>query len=127
MRVDLRQPKRKVPNKKTVVENLLHDHLQEAGLTGYVRNARFIEGRKFEADFWFPALKIALEVDGGVWLPKSGHTSGIGYTADRERDVEALLQGILTIRYTSDQVRNRYAINTFSRIVQARAEGGVHP
>ena len=79
-------------------------------------------GIRFQADFWFPKLKLALEVDGGVWMNKSGHTSGTGYTSDRERDVEALLQGIITVRYTSDQVRSGYAIKTFQQIFTARAQ-----
>lgn len=110
----------KPKNKKTVVENLMDRHLREAGVSGYRRNATFIEGRRYQADFWFPKERIALEVDGGVFLPKSGHTSGVGYTSDRERDVEATLQGILTVRYTSEQVRSGYAISTFLRILRDR-------
>lgn len=108
-------------NKKTVVEEAMASQLDEAGLTGYKQNSYFIKGRKFQADFWYPELRLALEVDGGVWMPRSGHTSGAGYTSDRERDVEALLQGIITVRYTSDQVRNGYAIETFKRIHANRA------
>lgn len=107
-------------NKKTVVEDLMDAQLQGAGLGGYQRNCYFIRGRKFQADFWWPEKRLALEVDGGVFMPRSGHTSGLGYTSDRERDVEALLQGIITVRYTSDQVRNGYAIETFKRIFLAR-------
>lgn len=107
-------------NKKTVVEELMASQLHDAGLAPFQQNAYFIRGRKFQADFWWPEKRIALEVDGGVWMPRSGHTSGAGYTSDRERDVEALLQGIITVRYTSDQVRNGYAISTFKRIFDLR-------
>lgn len=96
------------------------EQLDEAGLTGYQRNARFIPGRRFEADFYWPDLKLALECDGGVWLPKGGHTSGEGYTKDRERDVEALLHGIITVRYTSTHVSSGYAIDSFTRIYEGR-------
>ena len=108
-------------NKKTVVEEAMASQLHDAGLGPFLQNAYFIKGRKFQADFWWPNLRLALEVDGGVWMPRSGHTSGAGYTSDRERDVEALLQGIITVRYTSDQVRNGYAITTFKRIHAMRA------
>jgi len=106
----------KTPKKKTPVENEMAEQLRRAGLLGYRRNARFIGGRKFEADFYWPAHKIALEVDGGVWMRNSGHTSGAGYSRDRERDILALLNGILTVRYTSEQVRSGIAIASFRRI-----------
>lgn len=107
-------------NKKTPVEDLMNDQLIAAGIDGFERNVRFIPKRRFEADFYWPDLKLCLEVDGGVWLPKGGHTSGEGYTRDRERDVEALLHGILTVRYTSKQVRSGYAIDTFKQIYERR-------
>jgi very-short-patch-repair endonuclease len=108
----------KTINKKTPVENKMAEQLREAGLLGYRRNARFIEGRRFEADFYWPSRKIALEVDGGVWMRSSGHTSGAGYSRDRERDILALLNGILTVRYTSEQVRSGIAIASFRRIFE---------
>lgn len=108
--------------KKTPLEDKLDAQFQERGITGYLRNVRFIPKRKFEADFYFPELKLVVECDGGVWLPKGGHTSGAGYSSDRERDVEALLNGITTVRYTSTQVASGYAINTLERIIRDRQE-----
>jgi len=110
---------KKKPRRREV-EDLMDDHLRFAGITGYVRDTPFVTGRRFRADFWFPDARIALEVDGGVFMPKGGHTTGLGYTADRERDIEAALQGIQTLRYTSEQVRKGYAIETFAKILKAR-------
>lgn len=91
-------------NKKTEPENQLHDQFKEAGINGYKRNARFIPKRKYEADFWFADLRLAVEVDGGIYMAKGGHTSGPGYQRDRERDQLALLNGIVTARVTSNDV-----------------------
>jgi very-short-patch-repair endonuclease len=112
----------KARNKRTPIEDMMAKQLREANINSFRRNCSFIEGRRFQADFFWSRLKLALEVDGGVWMNKSGHTSGAGYTSDRERDVEALLQGILTVRYTSDQVRSGYAIETFQKIFTQRAQ-----
>lgn len=112
----------KQKNKRTPIEDAMAKALREANINSFSRNCPFIQGRRYQADFWFPRLKLALEVDGGVWMNKSGHTSGSGYTSDRERDVEALLQGIITVRYTSDQVRSGYAIKTFQQIFNARSQ-----
>ena len=115
-------------NKRTDVENIMAKQLREHGIYGYRRNARFIDGRRFQADFFFPSARLVLEVDGGVYMVRGGHTTGTGYTNDRERNVEGLLQGILTVRYTSDQVRKGYAIETFKKILAARrAEKGLAP
>jgi len=107
--------------KRTPVEDEMDRQLREAGITDFERNVKFIPGRRFEADFYWPHLKLALEVDGGIWLPKGGHTSGEGYTKDRERDIEALLHGIITVRVTSTQVNNGYAIEKFKKLYAQRA------
>lgn len=108
--------------KKTPLEDKMDEALQEAGIDGYERNVRFIPKRKFEADFYFPDLMVALECDGGVWLPKGGHTSGEGYTKDRERDMEALLHGIQTVRFTSSQINSGYAIEKFQKYLEIRKQ-----
>ena len=105
---------------RTEVEDLMCRQLRDAYINGFQRNCPFIKGRRFRADFWFPLERLALEVDGGVFLPRGGHTTGTGYTSDRERDVEALLQGILTVRYTTAQVKSGYALETFAKVLTAR-------
>ena len=117
--------KTKTPTKKTPLEDSFAAQLVARGFRGrYRRNHQFIEGRRFAADFWFPALKLAVETDGGIWLGKrGGHTSAKGYANDRERDAEGLKQGIITIRFTSDQVKNEYAIETFIILATMRENG----
>lgn len=106
MKVNLRNK-----TKKTDPEDMMAKQLREAGLRGYRRNARFIPGRKFEADFWYPRLKLCIEVDGGLWMARGGHTSGSGAKRDRERDMLAYLtDGILTLRVASDHVKSGEAI-----------------
>ena len=106
MKVNLRNK-----TKRTDPEDMMAKQLRDAGLLGYRRNARFIPGRKFEADFWYPRLKLAVEVDGGLWMPRGGHTSGTGAKRDRERDMLAYIsEGILTLRVASDHVKSGEAI-----------------
>lgn len=106
MKVNLRNK-----TKRTDPEDMMAKQLRDAGLLGYRRNARFIPGRKFEADFWYPRLKLAVEVDGGLWMPRGGHTSGTGAKRDRERDMLAYISdGILTLRVASDHVKTGEAI-----------------
>jgi very-short-patch-repair endonuclease len=62
-------------------------------------------------------VKLLIEVDGQVWQ-KAGHTSGKGYTEDRERDSEALCYGYRTLRVTSQQVEDDQAIDWVERILK---------
>jgi very-short-patch-repair endonuclease len=114
----------KQKTKGTSLENAAAAFLREKNLLGYRRNARFIEARRFEADFWWPRLKLVLEVDGGEWLGKrGGHTSGRGYTRDRERDALALTLGILTVRLAGGQVKDGTGLELFERIWHMRDRG----
>jgi very-short-patch-repair endonuclease len=107
--------------KKTPIENKLGSQLAAAGIAGYRRNARFVPDRRFEADFYFPALRLAVEVDGGVWLGRrGGHTSGVGYSSDRKRDQMALAHGIITLRFTSQQIKDGQAIAYLKEYIPVR-------
>jgi hypothetical protein len=64
-------------------------------------------------------VKLLIEVDGKVWQ-KAGHTSGTGYTEDRERDAEALCYGYRTLRVTSQQVEDDKAIDWVERIIKPK-------
>lgn len=114
----------RTPTKATPIEDKFAEQLMDAGFAGrYRRNARFIEGRKFEGDFVFPKLRLVVEVDGGAFLgTRGGHTSGTGFTRDRERDSLAYISGWVTLRYTSAQVKDGSAIDWFVRSVERRQQ-----
>lgn len=109
--------------KRSAIEDVFATQLHKAGVTDFRRNARFIPGRRFEADFYFPKLRLVVEVDGGLWMPRGGHTSGSGAKRDRERDILAYISGqVLTIRVASDHVRSEEAINWVLEILKIREE-----
>lgn len=115
----------KTRRKKTVIENELMEQLVDAKLDeGVYRNCKFIPKRKFEADFYWPELKLVVECDGGVWLPSGGHTTGAGYTSDRYRDLIALSHGIITLRFVSSQIHKGDAIAYLSSVIPLLREGG---
>lgn len=93
--------------KELPLEDVFDTDLRENGIVGYERNAKFIPSRRFQADFWFKDLRLAVEVDGGIFMrTPSGHTSGKGYHSDRVRDQLALSHNIITVRFTTPQVRS---------------------
>ena len=74
--------------------------------------------RKWTADF-FIAPNLLVEVDGQVWH-KGGHTSGRGYTDDREKDAEALCAGYRTLRVTGAQVESGQALTWCEKLLEVR-------
>jgi very-short-patch-repair endonuclease len=108
-------------SKRSAPEDDLAKQLFAAGFKDFRRNARFIPKRKFEADFFLPHLRLVIEVDGGLWMARGGHTSGVGAKRDRERDILAYLTGgILTIRVATDHVKSGQAIEWIKEIIPLR-------
>ena len=61
--------------------------------------------RKWMFDYAWPELKIALEIEGGIW--KGGrHVRGKGYENDCEKYSEAAVLGWRIIRCTPAQCKN---------------------
>ena len=73
--------------------------------------------RRWTADFCFVGRRLLIEVDGAVWV-KGGHTSGRGYTEDRERDAEALCCGYYTLRVTPAQIESGQVIRWIERLLK---------
>lgn len=76
---------------------------------GMEREHEFAEGRRWRFDFAYPAIKVALEVEGGVFQ-KGRHTTGAGFTADVEKYNAAALDGWLVLRATAAHVKSGRAI-----------------
>jgi very-short-patch-repair endonuclease len=81
------------------------------------RQAKLIPGRKFAFDFAWPEHRLAVEVQGGIWLRKGAHTSGQGVTRDCEKAALALLEGFRTLAVTGEQVRSGDALRWIERLI----------
>lgn len=62
---------------------------------------RFDETRRWRFDYAWPAQRVALEVEGGVWTG-GRHTRGSGFLRDVEKYNEAAAQGWCVLRCTPD-------------------------
>jgi hypothetical protein len=83
----------------------------------FVREHRFHPERKWRLDLYAPGYKLGIELHGGIW--KGGrHTSGAGFTADREKINAALEAGIRVLEYTTDQVRSGAAVLQIERMLK---------
>lgn len=59
---------------------------------------QFHPARKWRFDFADPDSKIAVEIEGGIWLQKSRHYDGSGAVKDMQKYLAATLDGWRIIR-----------------------------
>lgn len=99
----------------SVGENLLEAFLRAELITGWEREYHFHPTRKWRFDFAWPAEKVAVEVEGGVWS-NGRHTRGSGFIEDCIKYNEAVVLGWKVIRVTTEMVRSGIAIDYIKRM-----------
>lgn len=112
----------------SAIEETLALHIRAAKLPEPVREYRFAAEhvgagkgskqrlidaglRDFRFDFAWPELRVAVEVDGGMYI-KGGHTSGTGASRDREKDDQAMRLGWSIYRCTPAMIKRGRAVET---------------
>lgn len=92
-----------------------------------LRNRLKLAGLKdWRFDFAFPDLKIAVEVEGGIFLKKkSRHTTGTGYQGDCEKYNNATLLGWQILRFTSQHVKSGQALGMVEKLIKQASNGSL--
>lgn len=88
---------------KGLTQILLKD-IQQAGIPEPALEHRFHPVRKWRFDLAWPEAKVALEIEGGVWV-QGRHTRGSGFEADLEKYNVAQLMGWMVLRYSTGQIK----------------------
>jgi len=93
-----------------------------SGLPAPVREHRFAVElrRRWRFDLAWPALWLAVEVDGGSWVG-GRHTSGAGFEGDCVKLNEALCLGWRVLRVTPRHVKAGDALRWIERAMEGRA------
>jgi len=91
--------------------------LRAAGLIGYEREYRFAAPRRWRFDFAWPSMKLAIEIEGGVWSA-GRHTRGKGFEADCEKYAIALVLGWRVLRVTPTHVRDGQALGWVEMLME---------
>ena len=73
------------------------------------REYRFDPTRKWRADFAWPAQKLLVEVEGGIWTG-GRHTRGSGFARDAEKYNAAAMHGWRILRFAGTQVADGTAL-----------------
>ena len=97
----------------------VHLNLLNKTYKGWIAEYPFHPIRKWRFDFAHHRLRIAIEVEGGIFAKsKSGHTSGAGYKKDMEKYNEAAMLGWQVLRYMPEQMAEM--VRDIERIVKER-------
>ena len=100
------------------LEDKLEFQLKSAKITGFTREYKFHSKRRWRLDFAWIDQKIGVEVEGGIWLPRSGHNTGVGISRDVEKGNALTLLGWKLIRVTGKMIKNGEALNVIESIFQ---------
>ena len=93
----------------SALEDELAQQLRLAGLPEPVREFRFHPATKERFDFAWPALMLAVEVEGGTWN-NGAHVRPVKYAKDCIKYNEALLLGWRVLRFTREHVQDGRAL-----------------
>ena len=77
--------------------------LKQNGLPAPVPEYRFHPTRKWRIDWAFPEQRVALEVEGGIFI-RGRHSRGVGMLKDMEKYNELAARGWRLIRTTPDNL-----------------------
>jgi very-short-patch-repair endonuclease len=92
---------------------LLETHLRAVGIA-FEREYRFHPTRRWRFDFAMPTQKVAVEVQGGVWV-NGRHATGSGITGDCEKFSVAAGLGWRVLPVTPAQVKSGDALEWITR------------
>lgn len=81
-----------------------------------VREFKFHPVRRWRVDFAWPSLKVAVELEGGIWTG-GRHTRGSGFVADMEKYNALALMGWRLLRFSGDDLRTGVAVNTVAAML----------
>ena len=84
----------------------------------YVKEHRFNPPRLWRFDYAWPDLRLAVEIEGGVWV-SGRHTRGVGFRNDCIKYATASLLGWTVMRFTSDMVEDGTAIGFLDKLLLA--------
>ena len=99
------------------LEDLLAQHIQFAGLPTPEREYRFAPPRRYRADFAYPAERLLIEVEGGIWT-NGAHVRGSHYQSDCEKYNLAATMSFRVLRFTGDMIKSGLAIRTIEQVLK---------
>lgn len=91
--------------KKSKLEEYFILIVKESKLPFPIQEYRFNLNRKWRFDFAYPDKKIAIEIEGGIWI-QGRHSRGKGMLTDMEKYNWAVINGWKILRYAQNNIIN---------------------
>jgi len=98
------------------VSKITHEHVRT--LADLVRELKFHPVRRWRFDLAWPDEKLAVEIQGGIWL-QGHHSRGQGMTDDCEKTAHALMLGWRVLPVVPSQIESGEALQWIERILQS--------
>jgi very-short-patch-repair endonuclease len=77
---------------------------------------KFLPGRKFKVDYYFPSFRLAVEQEGAVWT-QGRHNHPTGFLKDKEKYNLLAIEGISLLRFTPTEMLDGTAIKAIIEFV----------
>lgn len=103
------------------LEALLALHIRAAGLPEPVREHRFAPDRRWRFDFSWPDCKLAVEVEGGIWV-NGRHSRGKGMQDDMVKYNRATVLGWRVLRVSAGMIESGDALAAIEEIFRTVPE-----
>ena len=108
--------------KRSSLELTLEMQFVQYGIPRAEIEYRFDDKRRWRFDFAWPEIKIATEVEGGIWN-NGRHTRGTGFIGDLEKYNAAMMQGWSVYRCTREMIMSGEAAKTIKILIEVRRDG----
>ena len=105
---------------RTELEDLLLYQCRAIGLPEPEREVKLIDGHKWRVDFLLRSYRVCVEADGGNWLAKGGHNTGIGHQRDCAKDNALQLAGYQVYRFVSNQIISGEAVSVIEKALRIK-------
>lgn len=103
--------------KQNLQQKIFFRLLSEKGIERPYSEYKFHPDRKWRFDYCFPNQKLAIEIEGGVWI-KGRHTRGSGFVKDMEKYNNAAVLGYRLLRFQPNDLTKKETINTIYDIIK---------
>lgn len=125
LRVQVLTARTRIQNESEAgMADVLTAFLIAAALPLPVPDYRFAPPRRWRFDYAWPALRLALEIEGGIWTD-GRHVRGRGYERDCEKYNAAALAGWRVLRVTPRMMRDGRALQLLTAVLAAALDDSV--
>lgn len=107
---------RKASSNENPLNDIYESQLQRAGIRGYARERKVIEGRRFRWDFAFESIQMAVEINGGTYLNYKGKKGAHSFGKQQRKNMEKYSIGAIEdwriLHFDSKDVSSGVALST---------------